>query len=150
MPFGIKNSGAKAPLKFSKKKTYTVQEHNASAHHGAGEEKFPKGGGGPVVSRSRRNTAPAGILKRGGHKPVSYLPALEDGMVPQEMAAAIPMPKEMELNALFAEMVVSFLIVFSVVRCSTVQTQQTESYSSMSDKNSLFSVSSCAAPTPLH
>lgn len=35
---------------------------------------------------------------------MSY-PALEDGMVPQEMAAAIPMPREAELNELFVEMV---------------------------------------------
>ena len=57
------------------------------------------GGGG------RRNTMPAGILKRGGSRPISF-PALEDGMVPSEMAAAIPMPTEAELNELFVEMVV--------------------------------------------
>ena len=48
---------------------------------------------------------PAGILKRGGSRPISF-PALEDGMVPSEMAAAIPMPTEAELNELFVEMVV--------------------------------------------
>lgn len=60
-----------------------------------------------IVSR-RRNSAPHGILKRAGSRPVSF-PALEDGMVPQEMAAAIPMPTEAELNQLFEEMVVRVL-----------------------------------------
>ena len=91
MPFGI-GSRAKSPLKFSKKKTYSVQEHN----------------GGHGSSLGRRHSVPAGILKRGGSRPVSY-PALEDGMVPQEMAAAIPMPTEAELNELFVEMVVSLV-----------------------------------------
>lgn len=103
MPFGL--GSGKSPLKFSKKKTYTVQEHHAPPHGSGG------GGKSPVAPssakpKSRRNTAPAGILKRGGSRRVSY-PALEDGMVPQEMAAAIPMPREAELNELFVEMVVS-------------------------------------------
>lgn len=70
--------------------------------HGGGSGK----GAGSVSAKGRRNTAPSGILKRAGSRPVSY-PALEDGMVPQEMAAAIPMPTEAELNELFVEMVVS-------------------------------------------
>lgn len=99
MPFGFGSARGKSPLKFSKKKTYAVQEHQGGTPHRPG----------PV---SRRNTAPAGILKRGGSRPVSF-PALEDGMVPQEMAAAIPMPTEAELNELFVEMVVSLqCIVF--------------------------------------
>lgn len=102
MPFGIGSSRSKSPLKFSKKKTYAVQEHQAGTPHRGG------GSGKSAGGISRRNTAPAGILKRGGLRPVSY-PALEDGMVPQEMAAAIPMPTEGELNELFVEMVVSLL-----------------------------------------
>ena len=111
MPFGI---GGKSPLKFSKKKTYTVQEHHhqASPHHHGGGGGGGGGGGSSsssVAGKGRRNTAPAGILKRGGSRPVSY-PALEDGMVPQEMAAASPMPTEAELNQLFVEMVVSVCV----------------------------------------
>lgn len=104
MPFGIGTSRAN---RFSKKKTYTVQEPHVSPH------KEDKGlvraikSSGPLSGHSanRRNTLPAGILKRGGSRPVSF-PALEDGMVPSEMAAAIPMPTEAELNELFVEMVV--------------------------------------------
>lgn len=111
MPFGIGNSRAKSPLRFSKKKTYTVQEHHAAPPrpHASSEDRGlirSIKNTGSLVGRSRRNTTPAGILKRGGSRPVSY-PALEDGMVPQEMAAAIPMPTEAELNELFEEMVVS-------------------------------------------
>lgn len=105
MPFGLSSTRAR----FSKKKTYTVQEHNAPPHSGGGLGKTS-------VSSSRRNSAPAGILKRGGSRPVSY-PALEDGMVPQEMARAIPMPTEAELNELFVEMVVS-RIASQLASCS--------------------------------
>lgn len=110
MPFGIRSSKAKPSLKFSKKKTYSVREHHAPPH-GQGEDKglihsIKSSGSLALGSRGRRNTAPTGILKRGGSRPVSY-PALEDGMVPQEMAAAIPMPTEGELNELFEDMVVS-------------------------------------------
>ncbi len=109
MPFGL---GTKTS-KFSKKKTYSVQDHHVSTLRSGG------GGGertalphqskstGTLGSRGRRNTLPSGILKRGGRSAISF-PALEDGMVPQEMAAAIPMPTEAELNALFAEMVVCY------------------------------------------
>lgn len=100
MPFGI-GTNTKAPLKLSKKRTYTVQGQNVPPQGDSESLHRIRGGG-------RRNSTPAGILKRGGLRPVSY-PALEDarGMVPQEMAAAIPMPKEAELNEMFAEMVVS-------------------------------------------
>lgn len=96
--FGLSNS------RFSKKKTYTVQERNASPPHGGGGSGKSSGS---VPTKGRRNSAPSGILKRGGSRPVSF-PALEDGMVPQEMARAIPMPTEAELNELFVEMVVSY------------------------------------------
>jgi hypothetical protein len=100
MPFGVGRT--KSPLNFSKKKgTYVVQEHPGTSPN--------RGSSGKNVGGvSRRKSLPAGILKRGGLRPVSY-PALEDGMVPQEMAAAIPMPTEAELNELFVEMVVSLL-----------------------------------------
>ena len=104
MPFGLGKS------RTSKKKTYTVQEYHEPPHRSAGEERHSPKGKSPlstaVRNKGRRNTAPAGILKRGGARPVSY-PALEVGMVPSEMAAAIPMPTEAELNELFVEMVVS-------------------------------------------
>ena len=53
-------------------------------------------------------TPPAGILKRSGRFRGSH-PSFqfEDGMVPQEMAAAVPMPSEQTVNAMFSDMVVS-------------------------------------------
>jgi len=110
MPFGNRNSNKSkgSSLGFSKKKTYTVQDAPPSQKEERGLFGFKSASslfaGAPV--RTRRNTAPSGILKRGGQRPVSY-PALEAGMVPQEMAAAVPMPREAELNELFADMVVS-------------------------------------------
>lgn len=105
MPFGFGKSRA------SKKKTYTVQEYHEPPHRSAGEDKHSAKGKNPlsaaVRNKGRRNTAPAGILKRGGARPVSFPALLEAGMVPSEMAAAIPMPTEAELNELFVEMVVS-------------------------------------------
>ena len=99
MPFGLGN-------RLSKKKTYAVQEQNVSPSREDRSLLRPIKSSSTLVSR-RRNSAPShGILKRGGSRPVSF-PALEDGMVPQEMAAAIPMPTEAELNQLFEQMVVS-------------------------------------------
>ena len=107
MPFGL---GGSRGNRFSKKKTYTVQEPHLSPHREEkGLARAIKSTGslaGHGRGGNRRNTLPAGILKRGGSRPVSF-PALEDGMVPSEMAAAIPMPTEAELNELFVEMVVS-------------------------------------------
>ena len=88
MPFGIFSGG--------RKKAYSVQhkQDEVTARYAS-----------PSRS-SRRNSAPAGILKKSGRtRPLSY-PALVDGMVPSEMAAAIPMPSEAELNSMFAELVV--------------------------------------------
>lgn len=61
-------------------------------------------GGSPQASSP---TPPAGILKRSGRFRGSH-PSFqfEDGMVPQEMAAAVPMPSEQTVNAMFSEMVV--------------------------------------------
>ena len=56
----------------------------------------------------RSLSPPAGILKRSGRtRSVPF--EFEDGMVPQEMAAAVPMPSEQRVNAMFAEMVVRFI-----------------------------------------
>ena len=94
MPFGIFGGG--------KKRSYAVQQKQDDS-----PLKFT-----PTSRASRRNSAPAGILKKGGRtRPVSY-PALADGMVPSEMAAAIPMPGESELNSMFAELVVRFVLLF--------------------------------------
>lgn len=110
MPFGGRNSNRSkgATLSFSKKKTYTVQDTPPSQKDERGLFSFKNASSifSGASGRTRRNTAPSGILKRGGQRPVSY-PALEDGMVPSEMAAAVPMPREAELNELFADMVVS-------------------------------------------
>ena len=57
---------------------------------------------------------PAGILKRSGRGLRGSQPSFqfEEGMVPEEMAAAVPMPSEQSVNAMFSEMVVgSFLIM---------------------------------------
>lgn len=107
MPFIGKDSrrSRTSRLSFTKKKTYSVQDAPPTQKEERRLFNFRSGGAG---TGSRRNTAPSGILKRGGNRPMSYL-ALEDGMVPQEMAAAVPMPREPELNELFAEMVVSLL-----------------------------------------
>ena len=50
---------------------------------------------------------PPGILKKSGRlrHNTSY-PAFTEGMIPQEMAAAVPMPTETELNRMFAQLVV--------------------------------------------
>ena len=61
--------------------------------------------------RGRQNDgapAPTGILKRSGRPRASSF-QFEDGMVPQEMAAAVPMPSEQRVNAMFTEMVVRSL-----------------------------------------
>lgn len=58
---------------------------------------------------------PAGILKRSGRGARSVPFQFEDGMVPQEMAAAIPMPSEQKVNAMFTEMVVRDIIYASCV-----------------------------------
>ena len=60
---------------------------------------------------------PAGILKRSGRpRFVSY--QFEDGMVPQEMAAAVPMPNEQKVNAMFTEMVVRIYYMCVCVHCN--------------------------------
>ncbi len=102
MPFGL---GPRRSLKFSRKKTYSVQEQQISPSREDKSLLRPLKSTTSLVSRGRRSSAPHSILKRAGSRPVSF-PALEDGMVPQEMAAAIPMPTEAELNQLFEEMVV--------------------------------------------
>ena len=90
MPFGL--FGGR--IRFSKKRTYSLR-HDENA-----------GGGRFPASSSHGNSAPSGILKKSGRqRPKSY-PAFADGMMPQEMAAAIPMPSEPELNAMFTQMVV--------------------------------------------
>ena len=65
--------------------------------------------GGSATGR-RQNDAtppPAGILKRSGHSTRAAAPfQFENGMVPQEMAAAVPMPSEQHVNDMFTEMVV--------------------------------------------
>ena len=98
MPFGLGNSSqGKTSIGFSKKKTYTVRDAS------------PEERRGNKTSGRRRNSVPAGILKRAGYRQATFPGLLEDGMVPQEMAAAIPMPMEAELNHLFTEMVVGSL-----------------------------------------
>ena len=52
---------------------------------------------------------PAGILKRSGHTRAAVPFQFENGMVPQEMAAAVPMPSEQQVNDMFTEMVVRIL-----------------------------------------
>lgn len=118
MPFGGKNSHRhkSSSLSFSRKKTYTVQDAPPGQKEDRGLFHFKSASAllPGAAGRSRKNTAPSGILKRGGQRPVSF-PALEDGMVPQEMAAAVPMPREPELNELFAEMVVRVGVVLGSV-----------------------------------
>ena len=91
--------GGRSSVKLSKKRgTYWVAED------GCGKSRRNTGAAG----RHRQNGAPpppAGILKRSG-RPRSVSFPFEDGMVPQEMAAAIPMPSEQKVNAMFTEMVV--------------------------------------------
>ena len=90
MPFGIFGGG--------RKKAYSVQQK---------QDDQPVLRFASASKYARRNSAPAGILKKSGRsRPQSY-PALVDGMVPSEMAAAVPMPSEPELNTMFAELVVS-------------------------------------------
>ena len=109
MPFGGRNANRSkgSTLSFSKKKTYTVQDAPPSQKDERGLFGFKSANSlfHGSSARTRRNSVPSGILKRSGQRPVSY-PALEDGMVPQEMAAAVPMPRETELNEMFADMVV--------------------------------------------
>ena len=100
MPLGL--FGGNSPARFSKKKTYSVR-------HDEEKSIASRFRSNSTVSRRRRDSAPAGILKKiGRNRPISY-PALTDGMVPQEMAAAVPMPSEPELDAMFSQMVVSCL-----------------------------------------
>ena len=102
MPFGL--FGGRTRVKFSKKRTYSLRHDET-----AGGARSPAGGGGT----GRRNTAPAqpsGILKRSGRPGPKSYPELAEGMMPQEMAAAIPMASEPELNAMFTQMVVRMCI----------------------------------------
>ena len=111
MPLGGNNKnntsrlGFTSKINFTRKKTYSVQDVPQVRKESNGLFHFMNGNSG---SASRRCSAPPGNLKRGGLRSVPYL-ALADGMVPQEMAAAVPMPREPELNELFAEMVVRAL-----------------------------------------
>ena len=102
MPFGV--FGSRGSIKFSKKRTYSVQ-HN-----------LENGGRSSDSLSRRRSSAPAGILKKSGRssRPTSY-PALAEGMVPSEMAAAVPMPSEVELNMMFAQMVVSVIKLVTII-----------------------------------
>ncbi len=64
------------------------------------------------AARSRRHSSPPAdlppsILKKSGRvRPNTSFPALTEGMTPQEMAAANPMPREQELNKMFIQLVV--------------------------------------------
>ena len=98
MPLGFFGGGRGPAAYHSKKKTYSFS-HGAAADARRG--------------RRRTGTAPAGILKRGRRSRPQSFPELSDGMVPQEMAAAVPMPSEPELNAMFAQMVVSVYVLLS-------------------------------------
>ena len=92
MPFGIFSGGKKKAYAVQQKQDDTALRISAAARSG------------------RRNSAPAGILKKSGrNRPPSY-PGLVDGMVPSEMAAAVPMPGEAELNSMFAELVVGSVL----------------------------------------
>ena len=69
---------------------------------------------GRPASRSRRHTSPPpldqlppSILKKGRGRSSTSYPALVEGMTPQEMAAAVPMPLEIDLNKMFIQLVVS-------------------------------------------
>lgn len=89
------------------------------------------GGRRSKSTRKRSNTrqndgvppaAPAGILKRSG-RPCALPFQFEEGMVPQEMAAAVPMPSEQNVNAMFSEMVVSHTLTYVaiiIIACSDV------------------------------
>ncbi len=67
---------------------------------------------GRPASRSRRHTSPPvdqlppSILKKGRGRSNTSYPALAEGMTPQEMAAAVPMPLETDLNKMFIQLVV--------------------------------------------
>lgn len=64
------------------------------------------------AARSRRHSSPPtelppSILKKSGRiRTNTSFPALTEGMIPQEMAAANPMPREPELNKMFLQLVV--------------------------------------------
>lgn len=110
MPFGL--FGSNSQSKLSKKKTYSLRHStDESAQSGVFRPRSATMG-----SRDNRRhssppvPAPTGILKKSGRaKPASF-PALAEGMLPQEMAAAVPMPNETELNLMFAQLVVSLYL----------------------------------------
>lgn len=83
-----------------KKRTYYVGEDGRSPRKRAS------------LGRQNETAPPAGILKRSGRTRSCSYP-FEDGMVPQEMAAAVPMPSEQKLNTMFAEMVVRVLNLYT-------------------------------------
>ena len=91
--------GSGSSVKYSKKRTYYVGED------GRGRKRASLG-------RQNETAPPAGILKRSGRTRSCSYP-FEDGMVPQEMAAAVPMPSEQKLNTMFAEMVVRALDLYT-------------------------------------
>ncbi len=118
MPFGLFSGSS---VKFPKRKStgsYSFRESAATTESSGfvfrpgGRSKTMTGG----AAGSNAGT-PAGILKRGARRPrPKSFPdlALPDGMVPQEMAAAIPMPSEPELNVMFAKMVVRKMHIASM------------------------------------
>lgn len=93
--------------KFSRKSYSLRQDEASNGNSTSGGVKLRANGG-----RARHpSSVPTGILKKAGRGRPQSFPALSDGMVPQEMAAAIPMPSEPELNARFTEMVVCMYVV---------------------------------------
>ena len=94
--------GSVPSLKYPKKRTYWVAREDAKGGSGGKRNRAASHG------RINDTAPPAGILKRSGRsRSNSESFQFEDGMVPQEMAAAVPMPSEQKVNAMFAEMVVS-------------------------------------------
>lgn len=89
--------GSSSSVKYSKKRTYYVAGEDGRSRKRAS------------LGRQNEVAPPAGILKRSGRTRSSGSFPFEDGMVPQEMAAAVPMPSEQKVNAMFAEMVVRVL-----------------------------------------
>ena len=102
-------SGSTLRIGSSKAGTYWVGGGGEDGRRGAKSSR--KRGGG---NRHHHNdvaaqqAAPAGILKRSG-RPRAPAYEFEYGMVPQEMAARVPMPSEQNVNAMFSEMVVSII-----------------------------------------
>lgn len=91
--------GSGTSVKFGKNRgTYRAAEDGRSKRRGARSRPNDSGHG---------QAPPAGILKRSGRPARTMAFPFENGMVPQEMAAAVPMPCEQTVNTMFTEMVVS-------------------------------------------